>query len=119
MTFAKTLKSSWMADNCSCVMANLSSPPCSYNAHPPKQEVTPFISIFTNGEHKALWFCGGGEGSSHAFLYFLRGPSSPHSPTHSTVHYIGNHPSPCKQQPPKYHTCSVKNTYLKTPNENV
>ena len=44
-------------------------------------------------------------------LCFLREPSLPHSPTHSTVQYIIIHPSPCAQQPPKYHICTM--TYLK------
>ena len=44
----------------------------------------------------------------HAITILSRGPSKPHSPTHSTVQYIINHSSPSALQPPKYHTCSVK-----------
>ena len=29
-----------------------------------------FISICTNGRHKALKFCGGGEGRGHAFVIY-------------------------------------------------
>ena len=57
----------------------------------------------------------GGVGAVMPYLYFLRGPSKLHSPTHSSVQYISNHPSLNTLQPPKYHTCSV--TYLKSPNK--
>ena len=63
--------------------------------------------------HKALSFGGKGKEEVLLLLRFLREPSWPHSPTHSTVQYITIHPSPCGQQPGKYHICSMIKTYLK------
>ena len=73
--------------------------------------VSSFISIFKNGEHNALWafFGGGGRWSSHAFLYYVRGPRRP----------IGNHPSPCALQLPKCHTYSVNKDQIKTPEKKM
>ena len=84
-----------------------------------------WVTQATGETHQSRWLVnskpwnflagGGGEGIGNAFLYFLRGPSLPHSPTHSTVQYISNHPSPCALQPTKYHTCSVKKDLFKNP----
>ena len=64
--------------------------------------------------HEALRFGGRGKVAVLYCLYILRGPSLPRSSTHSTVQYISIHPSPCTQQPPKYHICSMKKGLLKT-----
>ena len=69
-------------------------------------QVLPLFLCKLQRRHKALKFFGG-KGAVLHWLYILRGPSLPHSPTHSTVQYITIHPSPSALQRPKYHICSM------------
>ena len=55
-----------------------------------------YFHLKYRGEHKALKFFSGGV--VMPYLYFLRGPSNPHSLTHSSTQYISNHPSPSMLQ---------------------
>ena len=75
---------------------------------PRMQNSTLYFNCIYKGEHKVLSFLGGRFGAVMPYLYFLRGPSKPHSLTHSSVQYISNHPSPSTMQPPKYQNRSVK-----------
>ena len=74
-----------------------------------------YFLLITYRKAQGLKFGGEGEGCGLALtMFLLRGPSWPHSPTHSTIQYIVIHPSPCALLPPKYHICSMKKDLLKT-----
>ena len=72
-------------------------------------------------EHEGLRLLRRGLGAVMPYLYFLGGPSKPHSPTHSSVQYIyiyiyiyiyrHTHPSPSTLQAPKYLVRPVKKTF--------